>query len=629
VERYDSLALLRRYSKRKSREILQGAALGLSRASNNVTGYSFAHTGFYPWLNGFQVRNFTSTDYPDGHCEGMVLFSLWYFRNQSASGGLFSKYMDPFERSDKQYDSGQNYLAFWSHDATYNENIKEEYYEINGIGQIDNTEAINRIIQNILNNSGPVAVCLVENIVDGSPEGAQHAVLAYAYSDAQDGLEDEFRIYDPNYSGDATRSIKFNGSEYIPYSISGWLSGWRTYKWLFYYGNGSFPRALNLRFERMLSFVDPEASKTFDEQKIAGNWAKNPAQSSSVLEVYGTLGSIVSLADGSGFTADFSGYCVTDLGVRYELPNTTRLTFDLAEIKALANGTQRIYQAGLDTGRILEITYNDGLDTGAFSLWDPVGYTGLGQLLAYSNLLRSSIPPPTPPPATNGNWIDFANISWYTSNPNAPSFTISSAEDLAGLAQLVNVGYTTEPAEESSASSALAPAVDFGPVGFSGRTLTLTEDIDLSGKEWTPINSSSAPRFYGTFDGGGHTIWNMTVNAGSSSSDVVAGLFSYSQGTIKNVNLINFRVSYSSYSSYAEAGGIVGRNGGSIESCTASSGMKISASAPKGHVSRGGFIGHFYAGTLLPGNHNYTGITAIGYDYRTGGPNENIYIEED
>jgi hypothetical protein len=49
-----------------------------------------------------------------------------------------------------------------------------------------------------------------------------------------------------------------------------------------------------------------------------------------------------------------------------------------------------------------------------------------------------------------------------------------------------------------------------GLVGMASTgTYVLTADIDANGKTWTP------KAFSGTFDGGNHTIRNLTINSGS------------------------------------------------------------------------------------------------------------------
>lgn len=118
--------------------------------------------------------------------------------------------------------------------------------------------------------------------------------------------------------------------------------------------------------------------------------------------------------------------------------------------------------------------------------------------------------------ADSTNWIDEANTDWYTSNSEASEFTITSTAELAGLAKLVNGGND-----------------------FSKKTIKLGANIDLAGKEWTPIGKSGKP-FIGIFDGQGKTISNLVIDM-SSKSDV--GLFGYtSNGEIKNFTLNNAKV---------------------------------------------------------------------------------------
>lgn len=77
------------------------------------------------------------------------------------------------------------------------------------------------------------------------------------------------------------------------------------------------------------------------------------------------------------------------------------------------------------------------------------------------------------------SWQNGGNysISWFKKNQS--EFTITTNKELAGMAYLVNNGYTD----------------------FANKTIKLTADIDLTGKFWIPCDM-----FKGTFDGAGHTI---------------------------------------------------------------------------------------------------------------------------
>ena len=91
-------------------------------------------------------------------------------------------------------------------------------------------------------------------------------------------------------------------------------------------------------------------------------------------------------------------------------------------------------------------------------------------------------------------WDGTADTSWYTSAPDASEYLISTAEQLAGLAQLVNA--------------------DPGTTNFAGKTFYLENDLDLSGHEWISIGTGrggtqSKYSFCGVFDGQGHVISNL------------------------------------------------------------------------------------------------------------------------
>ena len=92
------------------------------------------------------------------------------------------------------------------------------------------------------------------------------------------------------------------------------------------------------------------------------------------------------------------------------------------------------------------------------------------------------------------------------------AITINSAEQLAGLAKMVNEGNT-----------------------LSGYTVTLNTDIDLNNQPWTPIGPSGdgKNKFMGTFDGGNHTISNLKVT--QEAGYHAAGLFGALNGTVKDL----------------------------------------------------------------------------------------------
>ena len=91
-------------------------------------------------------------------------------------------------------------------------------------------------------------------------------------------------------------------------------------------------------------------------------------------------------------------------------------------------------------------------------------------------------------------WGDKADTSWYVGHEADTEYHIITAEQLAGLAKLVNA--------------------DPGTTNFAGKTIYLENDLDLSGHEWISIGTvlgGDFPEysFCGVFDGQGHVISNL------------------------------------------------------------------------------------------------------------------------
>ena len=96
---------------------------------------------------------------------------------------------------------------------------------------------------------------------------------------------------------------------------------------------------------------------------------------------------------------------------------------------------------------------------------------------------------------------------------------------------------------------------------------TLTADIDLTGKEWTPIGPR--PGYTGTFEGNGKTITGLTINQ---SGKNYVGLFDHLSygGKVQNLTLENVQITGFDY-----VGGVVGSNaGGTVIACTFSGYVK-------------------------------------------------------
>ena len=132
------------------------------------------------------------------------------------------------------------------------------------------------------------------------------------------------------------------------------------------------------------------------------------------------------------------------------------------------------------------------------------------------------------------NWDGTADTSWYTSAPDASEYHISTAEQLAGLAQLVNA--------------------DPGTTNFAGKTFYLENDLDLSGHEWISIGTvlgGDYPEysFCGVFDGQSHVISNLYSHesyiegADESHNLLRNALFgSVYNGEVKNLGVANAEI---------------------------------------------------------------------------------------
>ena len=149
----------------------------------------------------------------------------------------------------------------------------------------------------------------------------------------------------------------------------------------------------------------------------------------------------------------------------------------------------------------------------------------------------------------------------YTIEGNG-SYTVTSADGLMNVAELVNGGKTDI-------------------------NITLDKNIDLTGKDWTPIGTSFDNSYTGTFDGGGHTITGLTITT----KDQFVGLFGYLNraGTVKNVVMEGIQIT--SNHMFGNTGGVVGSGWGTIENCSVSGSVS-------GTVYVGGVVGVQIGGSI-------------------------------
>ena len=170
---------------------------------------------------------------------------------------------------------------------------------------------------------------------------------------------------------------------------------------------------------------------------------------------------------------------------------------------------------------------------------------------------------------TIGSWADGGGESGaaedlgYIYDSNTNTYTVYNADGLMNVAELVNGGKTDI-------------------------NITLDKNIDLTGKDWTPIGTDYDNSYKGTFDGGGHTITGLTFTT----NDEYAGLFGWLNraGTVKNVVMEGVQIT-SNQIYGGSIGGVVGYSWGTIENCSVSGSVS-------GTVYVGGVVGVQIGGSI-------------------------------
>ena len=159
----------------------------------------------------------------------------------------------------------------------------------------------------------------------------------------------------------------------------------------------------------------------------------------------------------------------------------------------------------------------------------------------------------------------------YTVSEDGKTYEVYNAEGLKNIAELVNEEWKL------------------------GINITLTDNIDLTGIDWTPIGKDDNKAYTGTFDGNGKTITGLTVTG----SYKYAGLFGDidENGTVKNVVLEGVQITSDNSSGYA--GGVAGDSWGTIENCSVSGSVS-------GTTFAGGVVGSQRGGSITGCNSSAT-----------------------
>lgn len=149
----------------------------------------------------------------------------------------------------------------------------------------------------------------------------------------------------------------------------------------------------------------------------------------------------------------------------------------------------------------------------------------------------------------------------YTVSEDGKTYEVYNAEGLKNIAELVNEEWKLDI------------------------NITLTNNIDLTGIDWTPIGKDDNKAYTGTFDGNGKTITGLTVTR----SNRYTGLFGFIKGTVKNVVLTEVNITSGTF-----VGGVAGWSfGGNIENCSVSGSVSGSSGSDVG-----GVVGYQQVGSI-------------------------------
>ncbi len=195
---------------------------------------------------------------------------------------------------------------------------------------------------------------------------------------------------------------------------------------------------------------------------------------------------------------------------------------------------------------------------------------------------------------TLDNWTDYKAASFSSINVGEKTITITNAAELALLAYNVYINGT-----------------------YRDYTITLSEDLDLSGHYWIPIGTITYP-FIGTFNGGGNIISNLDVYVDGSETGNVAGLFGQIGvgGTVKDVIITSGPyIGVQNPTASCSIGGIAGINNGTITGCA--NAAEVKGNHPVAYV--GGIVGENTSTGIIQNCYNLGSLYTSETDNHIGG----------
>lgn len=224
-------------------------------------------------------------------------------------------------------------------------------------------------------------------------------------------------------------------------------------------------------------------------------------------------------------------------------------------------------------------TFSVTVDTTALESEDVVSYGDNGEPKTIKGLDLPNMSSQNTYSYSIGKKLE-ADISWYVGHESDLEYTLTTAAQMFGFAALVN-------GTAKTVEGTVIPRQD-----FTGRTVKLGKNIDLSGYLWTQIGPATNSTFNGTFDGCGMQIEGVFVTSDSQAT----GLFKYLEGIVRNVQVEGSVNANYTGGGISYVGGIVGllKSGGAVQNCL--SRVNVTATGAVGYV--GGVVGNGYNGKV-------------------------------
>lgn len=265
----------------------------------------------------------------------------------------------------------------------------------------------------------------------------------------------------------------------------------------------------------------------------------------------------------------------------YQTPVTLTFAHRLAKVRVTPTGDALGEVQSLQLYTYTQCTYEKGtVVQGSQEGWiemKPCEYTENGATI---NCWEANVVPGYTITKLQANGTEERNLSAAITPEAGKFYNITLNKDK---------GYTDDGQGNYTVTSAegLKAVADIANNGNLGINITLTENINLTDMEWTPIGKDNNKAYTGTFDGGGKTITGLTVTG----SNKYAGLFGRigSGGTVKNVVLEGVQITSDNSSGYAS--GVAGNSWGTIENCSVSGSVS-------GSFSVGGVVGYQFGGSI-------------------------------